>query len=168
MLYEPHTLLQVNFPQIKSDIIQQDIGHKVRTISRFMDTNWKNKVVHLSAIHGTTFGNFIALSPTSKLKSFIAKGNSYSYNASSSLTGEKSPFLFFIYYIYTKESNGWAAQSSLWASQPFISPTLTFFKCLYKILQITKVTHPRKKRAPLGFLGTSSTLQLHLRCFQKC
>ena len=33
----------------------------------------KNKVVHLSAIHCITFGNFTALSPTGKLKTLLQK-----------------------------------------------------------------------------------------------
>ena len=78
-----------------------------------MDTNWKNKVVHLSAIHGTTFGNFTALSPTGKLKYFIAKGSSSSYNMSSSLTGKKSLLFSTFPIFYTKAKIGWAAQSDL-------------------------------------------------------
>ena len=43
------------FHKINQRSFKQNIGHKVRMISRFMDTMLKNKVVHLSTIHGKAF-----------------------------------------------------------------------------------------------------------------
>ena len=43
------------FHKINRKSLNKDIGRKVRTISRFMDTMLKNKVVHLSTLHGKTF-----------------------------------------------------------------------------------------------------------------
>ena len=43
------------FHKINQKSFEQDIGHKFRTISRFRDTMLKNKVVHLSTIHGKAF-----------------------------------------------------------------------------------------------------------------
>ena len=63
----------MNFPENKSETIQQDISHRVRTISRLWTQAEKNKVVRLSAIHLLTFGNFIYLSPIGKLKSLLQK-----------------------------------------------------------------------------------------------
>ena len=43
------------FHKINQKSLNKDIGHEVRTISRFMDIMLKNKVVHLSIIHVKTF-----------------------------------------------------------------------------------------------------------------
>ena len=92
------------FHKINQKSFKQDIGHKVRTISRFMDTMLKKKVVHLSTIHGKTFeipliffqqenGNFYC-----KMKQFFLQ------YVITSLTGEKNPFPFYASYFYTKRS----------------------------------------------------------------
>ena len=49
----------------------------------------KNKVIHLSTVHGTTFGTLHGPFSNRQTKLFIAKWSSSSYNKSSSLTGKK-------------------------------------------------------------------------------
>jgi len=73
-----------------------------------------------------------------KTVTFIAKGSSSSYNNFPVLLGKKS-LLFLIYpsYFYTKAKIGWAAQSDLWASQPFCLPNVSFFPKI--LLQIIKL-----------------------------
>ena len=102
-------------------------------ISRFTDTMLKNKVVHISTIHGKTF-EIPPIFFQQANCNFIAKGNSSSYNNLPVLLGKKSPFASMLPTFIQKGKNGWAAQSDLWASQPFAFPTLHFSKLLQKIL----------------------------------
>ena len=113
------------FHKINQKSLNKDIGHKVRTISRFMDTMLKNKVVHLSISmskhlksHQSSFNRQIVI--------FIAKGSSSSYNNFPVLLGKKSLSLSTFPTFIQKEKNGWASQSDLWASQPLVFPTLHF------------------------------------------
>ena len=93
------------FHKINQKSFKQDIGHKVRTISRFMDKMLKNKVVHLSTIHGKTFEippiffqqancNFYC-----KLKQFFLQ------YIITSLTGGKSPLFLLCFLLLYKRSN---------------------------------------------------------------
>ena len=131
------------FHEINQKSLNKDIGRKVRTISRFMDTMLKNKVVHLSTIHGNTFEippiffqqeNSNILLQKEVVLLTITFQFYWGKNPHSSLR-----FLL----LYKRKKIGWAAQSDLWASQPLVFPTLHFFpKIFYKILINTKQTGP--------------------------
>ena len=107
----------------------------------------KNKVVHLSAIHCITFGNFTTLSPTGKLRSFIAKGSSSSYNMSSSLTGKKSlsSSLCFLF-LYKKQKLVGLPKVT------FGLPNVSFFpKSFYNLLNYNKADRSSYEEGPAWF-----------------
>ena len=78
------------FHKINQKSLNKNIGHKVRTISRFTDTMLKNKVVHLSNIHGKTF-EIPPIFFQQANRNFYCKRKQFFLQQPSSLTGEKSP-----------------------------------------------------------------------------
>ena len=70
---------------------------------------------------------------------------------SSSLTGEKALYSIYASYFYTKGQNGWAAQSDLWASQPFSFPMLHFSKSFYKNIKLLQSWLVLYEKGPAWF-----------------
>ena len=126
----------------------------------------ENKIVHLSAIHGITFGNSTNLSPTRKPYFFIAKRNSSSYNIAFQSNWEKasipSKFSTFI----QKGEMGGLPKVNFGlpnSSPPKILFSLNIFTKHYKLQN----DQPFTRRVPLGCLETSSTSKLQRRCLQR-
>jgi len=148
------------FHKINQKSFKQDIGHKVRTISRFMDTMLKNKVVHLSTIHGKAFEIPPIFFQQENCKFFIAKGNSSSYNTSSPvLLGKKALLLSTLPTFIQKGKM--VGLPNLLLSQRFISQ-----KAFTKLLNYYKVDRSFMRRVPPGYLRTFSTLLLQQQCLQ--
>ena len=115
------------FHKINQKSLNKDIGHGVRTISRFMDIMLKNKVVHLSIIHVKTFEIPLIFFPQANYN-FILQKEVVLLTINFQSYWEKSPFLFSTFPIFIQKAKiGWAAQSDLWDSQPFCLPNVSFF-----------------------------------------
>ena len=118
----------------------------------------KNKVVHLSASHCITFGNFTALSPIGKLKYLLQKEIVLLTIGPPVLLG-KSPFLCPSFLVLYKKKN-WLGCPK-W---PLGSPTFQFPTTFYKILNYTKIWSVLlMRRVPLGLPRTFSMLLLQQR-----
>ena len=129
------------FHKINQKSLNKDIGHKVRMISRFMDTMLRNKIVHLSTIHGNTFEIPPIFFQQANCNILLQKEVVLLTITFQSYWG-KNPFCFYASYFYTKGQNGWVAQSDLWASQPFSFPTLHFSNFYKKYYINKRLTSP--------------------------
>ena len=123
------------FHKINQKSLNKDIGHKVRTISRFMDTMLKNKVVHLSTLHGKTF-EIPPIFFQQENCNFYCKRKQFFLQQPSSLTGEKSPSLLYLSYFYTKKVKKWLGRPKWPLGFPTLCfPNASFFqKGFYKLL----------------------------------
>ena len=132
-----------------------------------MDKSWKNKIVHLSAIHSITFESATNLSPTGKQCFFIAKRNSSSYNIVSMSNWEKAPFLpsKSITFIQKGEMVGLPKVTFGLPNSSFPNAWL-FSNVFYKMLHITKSDQSFTRRVPLGHLEISSIPKLQRQCPQ--
>ena len=122
------------FHKINQKSLNKDIRRKVRTISQFMDTMLKNKIVHLSTLHGKTFEIPPIFFQQENCNILLQKEVVLLTITFQSYWGKKPLFLLCFLLLYKTVKNGWVAQSDLWASQPFAFPTLHFSKILQKIL----------------------------------
>ena len=101
-----------------------------------MDKNWKNKIVHLSAIHSITFESTTNLPPIGKQDFFIAKRNSSSYNIAFSMSNwEKVPLPSKSITFIQKGWNRWAAQKYLLGFPTLRLPKLYFSSKYYIFIQ---------------------------------
>ena len=105
-------------------------------ISRFMDTMLKNKVVHLSTIHGKAFEIPPIYFQQENCKFLLQKEIVLLTIRHHQYYWGKKPLSLYASYFYTKRKNGWASQSDLWASQPLVFPTPHFQKAFTKIIKL--------------------------------
>ena len=115
------------FHKINQKSLNKDIGRKVRTISRFMDTMLKNKVVHLSTIHGNTFEIPPIFFQQANCNILLQKEVVLLTISFQSYWGKNPQASLRFLLLYKRQKIGWAAQSDLWASQPFSLPNVSFF-----------------------------------------
>ena len=123
------------FHKINQKSLNKDIGHKVRTISRFMDIMLKKKVIHLSTIHGNTFEIPPIFFQQANCNILLQKEVVLLTITFQSYWG-KNPFLLLRFLLLYKRSKWLGCPKWPLGFPTFFSPNASFLEKFYKNIKL--------------------------------